>query len=243
MSDNWLGTTSHTRYIPVLLSQIRRDGDTQVRVSLNQLVVTQYAQLMAEGTEFPPIRVWFDEVHYWLSDGFHRVAAAESSGIAHLNAEVLRGTLSAARWDSYRSNATHGLRRTRADIEFLISRAIMHPYCHSLSNREIARHLNIPESTLRRWRGKVAAPNGADGNRVVTRGDSCYSMSINGIGQKRRSDSGSGLERLRGEIENIRLLASPPARSIIGLFGNLIFDRIPATVCLDRLEEILRSRT
>lgn len=71
--------------------RIRRDGGTQGRVSVDRSVVNEYAELMESGTRFPPVRVWFDGASYWLSDGFQRVAAAESAGFDRLAAEVFRG--------------------------------------------------------------------------------------------------------------------------------------------------------
>jgi hypothetical protein len=71
------------------LSSIRRDGETQGRISINSAVVRAYAELMRDGTSFPPIQVRFDGVDYWLSDGFQRVAAAEMAGLVEVMALVL----------------------------------------------------------------------------------------------------------------------------------------------------------
>ena len=130
------------------IHRIRRDGDTQGRVALNESIIQEYANLMRAGVEFPPVRTWFDGCAYWLSDGFQRMAAAELVGLNQISAEVFRGTLEDARWDSYAANAAHGLRRTRADIEVIIRRAVEHPKGSQISSRELARHLGMPEPTL-----------------------------------------------------------------------------------------------
>jgi len=54
------------------LSQIRIDGGTQPRTELNEDVIAEYAELLADGVEFPVITVYFDGANYWLADGFHR---------------------------------------------------------------------------------------------------------------------------------------------------------------------------
>ncbi len=59
--------------IVLALESIRIDGNTQSRVELDQAVVAEYAEAMAEGAQFPPLIVFFDGVHRWLGDGFHRL--------------------------------------------------------------------------------------------------------------------------------------------------------------------------
>ena len=56
-------------------SQIRQDGGTQPRAEIWQDVVDDYAEQMTAGATFPPIVVFYDGTHYWLADGFHRLAA------------------------------------------------------------------------------------------------------------------------------------------------------------------------
>ena len=51
------------------LSEIRIDGGTQMRVSINMDMVKEFAEAFREGAQFDPIVVFFDGVYYWLSDG------------------------------------------------------------------------------------------------------------------------------------------------------------------------------
>ena len=46
------------RLLPI--ANIRRDGLTQHRSSLDAEIVAEYAALMSEGVAFPPVRVWWD---------------------------------------------------------------------------------------------------------------------------------------------------------------------------------------
>ena len=57
----------------IALSKIRIDGDTQVRVELNQFVIDTYAEDMKQGDTFPPIVLFSERSSFWLGDGWHRV--------------------------------------------------------------------------------------------------------------------------------------------------------------------------
>ena len=124
-------------------------------------LLAEYAEMMKAGADFP-VRVWFDGKDYWLVVGFHRIAAARRSGLAAFSAEILRGTLEEAQWDSYACNAIHGLRRTPADVESVVKRALNHPSRRTLSNNQIARHLHLPEATLRRWKKRLSSSSDED---------------------------------------------------------------------------------
>jgi len=50
--------------------------------------------------------------------------------------------------DSYAVNAQHGLRRSVADIEIVVQRALRHPRAGRLSNNQIARHLGHPRANI-----------------------------------------------------------------------------------------------
>ena len=56
----------------ISLSTIRIDCGTQMRVKQNNHVVGEYAEQLANGTEFPPVTVFTDGTEFWLADGFHR---------------------------------------------------------------------------------------------------------------------------------------------------------------------------
>jgi hypothetical protein len=55
--------------IPIEL--IRLDGGTQIRdFKTQQTKIAEYATAMSEGSEFPPMTVFWDGQNYWLADGF-----------------------------------------------------------------------------------------------------------------------------------------------------------------------------
>lgn len=97
------------------LSAIIIDKGTQSRAQISEETVTDYAEAMQAGDQFPPITVFFDGVDYYLADGFHRLHAAQRLGKASIQAEVKTGTLRDAILFSLGANDKHGLRRSNAD--------------------------------------------------------------------------------------------------------------------------------
>lgn len=136
------------------LSEIRLDGRFQLRAAMRDDVVEEYAEAMRDGAEFPPVLVyWSDDADYgargkFLIDGFHRYRAAVRAGRETILAEVRPGGLMEALWASLTANATHGLRRSRADLQRAIDTALVHSYGKGLSDREIARHVGCDHKTV-----------------------------------------------------------------------------------------------
>lgn len=102
-----------TRRIPLV--DLRRDGGTQVRETMNAATVQDYADALAEGVEFPAVTVFFDGEAHWLADGFHRVLAHERAGLVDVLAEIRTGSKRDALLFAVGANANHGLPRTNKD--------------------------------------------------------------------------------------------------------------------------------
>ena len=94
------------------LKDIDPSKDTQPRSTIDQALIDEYAEAMREGAEFPAVHVTHDGSTYWLTDGFHRVAAAGKAGRDTITAIVTEGSHEDAVWTSLAANATHGKRRT-----------------------------------------------------------------------------------------------------------------------------------
>ena len=167
----------------LLISAIRRDGQTQHRVAIDPSIIAEYASLMREGVSFPPVRVWWDGSDYWLSDGFQRVSAAEIAGRTQIAAKVLHGTLSDAQWDSYAANAAHGSRHSWAETQIVIRLALKHSNSAAMSNVQIAKHLHLSEATVRRGRKTLSSSPDEDSGRIVTRGKATYLLTTTKIGK------------------------------------------------------------
>jgi transposase-like protein len=123
----------------------------------------------------------------------------------------------------------------------MLRQALVHPLALRLSSRQIAGHLHVPESTLRRWRIKLSAPDGADTVRAAVRSGRTYSIETANIGRTRARfiSASKQLERLRADFEHMKHLASAEAQVLLSAFGHWIFAQQPATVCLDRIEEVI----
>lgn len=130
------------------LSQIRIDGGTQMRVSINQDKVSEYAEKMREDAVFPPIKVMFDGTVYWLYDGFHRYFAAQSAGFNAIQAEYKPGTMEDAQDLALGANDDHGLPRSNEDKRKAVETAL-EMYRHAdKSDREIAKLCKVSHTLV-----------------------------------------------------------------------------------------------
>ena len=137
------------------IKAIRNDGGTQSREKLDQTVVDEYAELMKEGTEFPAISVVHDGNEYYLSDGFHRLLAAQKAGKASINCDVLTGTLRDAILYSLSANASHGLRRTLEDRRKAVMTMLEDFEWSEWSDREIARQCHVSHPFVAKMRASM----------------------------------------------------------------------------------------
>ncbi len=77
----------------------------EMRVSINQKKVDQYAAEKKKGSRFPPPVVFFDEDEiYWTGDGFHRIEADAKNGKPTIECDVRPGTRKDAILFNLRSN-------------------------------------------------------------------------------------------------------------------------------------------
>ncbi len=134
------------------LKAIRIDGGTQSREKLEQTVVDEYAELMKEGTEFPAISVVHDGNDYYLSDGFHRLLAAQKAGKASINCDVITGTLRDAILYSLSANSQHGLRRSIDDKRKAVMTMLEDFEWSEWSDREIARQCHVSNTFVSKLR-------------------------------------------------------------------------------------------
>ena len=160
------------------LGQIRVDGGTQARAGVNWSTVTDYAELMADGVEFPALTVYFDGAEYWLADGFHRYHAAKQLALAELAVDVRKGDARAARLHAASANATHGLPRTNEDKRRAVLLLLNDQEWAQWSDREIARRCMVSDRMVNNVRKQLTANGsqspaerkGADGRTINTAG-------------------------------------------------------------------------
>lgn len=176
------------------LDKIRLDGDTQSRVELDQEAIREYAILMQDGQDFPPLLVVFDGASYWLVDGFHRRWAAVKAKLTKFKCEVVSGTRDDARWMSYGVNCNHGLRRSNEDKKRAVISALKHANGVKKSDRQIADHVGVSHTFVNKNRAKLesngeipqsSTRTGIDGRTIDT---SNIGLTVNGL----RSETVSG---------------------------------------------------
>jgi len=171
---------------PIEISSLRRDGGCQPRAELNEEVVHDYAEAMKAGVDFPPVKVFHDGTDCWLSDGYHRVKAAELLERGTIDADIILGTQRGAILYSCGANGAHGLRRTNEDKRRAVRRLLEDEEWSKESDTWIAKACGVSQpfvSSMRR-EGEAASDNGSK-MRTVTRGDKTYQLNTAGIGRRR----------------------------------------------------------
>ena len=138
------------QHVELSVSDIRLDGNTQMRVTLVTDTIREYSDEMHAGVEFPPVIVYHDGTDYWLADGFHRVHAAPLAGRASVLANIYEGTDRDARRHAMGANADHGLRRTNSDKRNAVEMALADEEWSKLPNTEIAKMCAVAESFVRK---------------------------------------------------------------------------------------------
>lgn len=168
------------------LEQIRTDGGTQTRTAISQEVISEYAEAMSEGDEFPAVVVFHDGNDYWLADGFHRVAACRAARIDEVSADVQSGTLRDALLFAAGANSQHGFRRTNADKRMAVRRLLEDKEWSGWNDSEIARRCRVShpmvahmrKGYLETFQDKSVAPT----PRKVERNGTVYEMNTSRIG-------------------------------------------------------------
>ncbi|RSC31228.1 hypothetical protein EGT36_21380 [Agrobacterium sp. FDAARGOS_525] len=166
------------------LSQIRTDGGTQSRATLNDHVADEYAELMRAGTVFPPLVVFYDGSDYWLADGFHRYEALHLAELNEVDVDVRQGARRDAILYSVGANASHGLRRTNEDKRRAVSTLLQDAEWSKWSDREIARRAGVHHEMVGKLRTDVSGGNRQiETVRTVERNGTTYQQNTAAIGK------------------------------------------------------------
>jgi ParB-like chromosome segregation protein Spo0J len=134
------------------------DARLQSRVEINEDAVTEYAHDIEGGDQFPAVTVFFDGVHFYLADGYHRYHAHKRAGKVSIQCEVINGTIRDAIYYSTAVNAKHGMRRSYADRRKAVMTLLDDFEWGQKSNTEIAKHCGVSVSfvsNLRNSSGKM----------------------------------------------------------------------------------------
>lgn len=138
------------------LTEVRTDGGTQSRVSIDQGAVDDYALALEEGAELPEPVVFFDGADNWLADGFHRLHANRKIGARAMDFDVRDGTLADAIFHAAGANKSHGLRRSNSDKRKAVLMLLQSPAHGALTNREISRQCGVSHPLVGQIRDELA---------------------------------------------------------------------------------------
>ena len=133
------------------------DQKLQSRVEIDETAVSEYAEAIAAGDEFPPVLAFFDGIHYYLTDGYHRYHAHKRAGKASIKVEVINGTFRDAIFHATSVNSKHGMRRSNADKRKAVMTLLEDFEWEGMSSSEIAKHCGVSAafvSGLRNVTGK-----------------------------------------------------------------------------------------
>lgn len=138
----------------IKLSEIRIDGGTQPRESIDQDLVAEYVDSL---DSLPPIMLFDDGAALWLADGFHRYHALTTAGRTEALCYVKNGTQRAAVLYSVGANAEHGKRRTNADKRKAVNTLLADEEWGKWSDREIAKQCRVSNNFVGSLRPKVSS--------------------------------------------------------------------------------------
>ena len=185
----------------ISLKNIEDDSDLQPRLKIDLDVVAEYSTAMLDGEEFPPVRLWFDGIRYWLSDGYHRFRAARKAGLPSIRAYVFPGSKEEALLDSLAANATNGMQRSNADKRRVVLKMLNHPEWSRWTDSEIARRCRVSPTLVSRLR--------ANGDTL----GSGVTLRVGGDGQLYDAAKLDQSNRSDGdELDSEPIQVEPPAR-------------------------------
>lgn len=147
------------------IKSIRIDGGTQSRVALNQGAVADYADVLADGADMPPVVLFHDGADYWLADGFHRFFAYRGAGRASIPADVRAGSQRDAVLFACGANSVHGLRRTNDDKRKAVQTLLDDSEWAQWSDREIAKQCGVSHPFVAAVRSPYLVPERQQQNR------------------------------------------------------------------------------
>lgn len=184
---------------PIRLDAIAFDAGTQVRAALDQQVVTDYAEAMTAGAQFPPIVLFHDGNQHYLADGFHRFMAAQRNQWREIDADVRAGTKEDALWFALGANKTNGARMTPADIKHAVELTLQS--WPDMSGQRIAAQIGCSASYVSRIKSVVSTRADLP-ERVVGSDGRTYPASPSA--RQRARDNASKLLREGRSVEEVR---------------------------------------
>lgn len=185
----------------VPIENIRLDGGTQSRASINEVTVAEYVDAMVDpSTVFPPVVVYFDGKDYWLADGFHRLAAWREMGRVEIPADVRQGDRRHAILHSVAANSAHGLRRTNDDKRRAVMVLLEDAEWSQWSDREIARRCAVSPSFVGGLRNSSLSTVDSEPRTYTTKHGTQAAMSTANIGGGSKAHQATSSQQTLEEV-------------------------------------------
>ncbi|MEY3218735.1 MAG: hypothetical protein RIT27_92 [Pseudomonadota bacterium] len=192
------------------LSKIRIDGGTQSRANLQRNIINEYAELMSNDVELPPLDVFHDGENYWLVDGFHRYWAkkqispnnTEDNFLPEETIEVTvhQGTQRDAILFSLGANNDHGIRRTNDDKNRAVETMIRDSEWQKWSDREIAKICKVSNTFVAKCRERLNDSTVNIDSKTYKRDGKVQTMKIENIGKHKITKEKEVVDTKTGEI-------------------------------------------
>jgi len=189
----------------IAITEIRIDGGTQPRASLNEDVVAEYAEAIQSGSILPQVIVFHDGKDYWLADGFHRYHAHRHAGSKFISADVRNGTKRDAVLYSVGANASHGLRRTNEDKRRAVMTLLNDEEWSQWSARDVARSCLVSSTFVDRIKSSlqtVCSETGPKEVKYTTKHGTTATMRTANGGKKSAGEQGAEPKTVNPVSEN-----------------------------------------
>jgi hypothetical protein len=106
---------------------------------------------------------------------------------------------------------------------------------------QIAKHLNVAEITIRRWRKRLSSTGGEDTVRLVSRRGTQYQQKTANIGKSSHPERNKSHKDLKVDLQEMKDKASPAVRRMLNVVGNWAFGRTKPRDCLASIEQIFHE--
>lgn len=191
--------------------RINISGGTQARVKLDEGTVSEYAEAIQAGEEFPPVTIFHDGKQHFLADGFHRFHAYVKAGYPNkIPADIRTGTRRDAILHAVGANATHGLKRTNEDKHEAVLTMLDDDEWKVWSDRAIADACKVSPTYVGKVR-KEMTPSDDDGKRTYTNKSGGQStMDTSKIGKTKAEKTGEA--ETKPEVREVTITEEIPAQ-------------------------------
>lgn len=141
----------------LVLDEVRCDGGTKPRVSLDLKHVLLLESQIEDEQQLDPVIVFYDGESYWLADGFHRWHAHRNQAKEVIACVIYQGSRRDAVLYSVGANADHkpALPRSREDKRQAVMTLLNDPEWKEWSNYQIANACRVNEKTVRNIRSSL----------------------------------------------------------------------------------------